>query len=397
MQKRASLVIASAIALASVGLSGVGASAAQSKATIAVLLPDSKSSARWETEDRKFLAAAFDAAGVTYSITNAEGDPAAQQTQEEAALTNGAKVIVLVNLDSGSGAAIIAAARAAKASVIDYDRLTIQGPGADFYVSFDNAAVGKLQGDGLVAAITAAGLTKPVVAELNGSPTDNNATLFASGYDGVLAPLYAAGTYVKGPNQSVPGWDNQKALTIFEQMLTQTNNKIDAAVAANDGLAQAVITAVKDAGMKPIPVTGQDATIGGIQNVLAGYQSMTVYKAIKAEANAAAALAIALANGTDTSKLATGAVDNTDGGKNAAGNAKLPAVLLTPVSVTKANVASTVIADGFRTWAEVCVGDFAQFCPPDAMAAMTMAPTMAATMAPAAMTMAPTMAATKSS
>ena len=392
MQKRTSLVIASAIALASIGLSGVGTSAsAQAQGSIAVLLPDSASSARWEADDRKFLSAAFDAAGVKYSITNAQGDPAAQQTQEEQALTNGAKVILLVNLDSGSGAAIIAAARAAKASVIDYDRLTIQGPGADFYVSFDNAAVGKLQGQGLVDAITAKGLKNPVVAELNGSPTDNNATLFKNGYDSVLQPLYDNKTYVKGPDQSVPGWDNQQALTIFEQMLTSTNNKIDAVAAANDGLAGSVIAALQNQKLPYIPVTGQDATVGGIQNVLAGRQSMTVYKAIKAEANAAAQLAIALVKGTDTSKLATGTVDNTDGGKNSAGNAKLPAVLLTPVSVTKANVASTVIADGFRTWAEICVGDFAQYCPPDALSSMTMAATMSGTMAAGA-TMAPTMA-----
>jgi len=400
MQKRTSLVMASAIALASIGLSGVGSTSAQTQGSIAVLLPDSASSARWEADDRKFLAAAFDAAGVKYTITNAGGDASAQQTQAEQALTNGAKVLLLVNLDSGSGAAIIAAARAAKASVIDYDRLTIQGPGADFYVSFDNAAVGKLQGQGLVDAITAAKLVKPVVAELNGSPTDNNATLFASGYDAVLAPLYANGTYVKGPNQSVPKWDNQQALTIFEQMLTSTNNKIDAVVAANDGLAGSVIAALQNQKLPYIPVTGQDATVGGIQNVLAGRQSMTIYKAIKAEANAAAQLAIALLKGTDTSKLVTGKTNN--------GTTDVASVLLTPVSVTKANVASTVIADGFRTWVEVCVGDFAQYCPPDALTGATMAATMSGTMAAGATmaatmsgtmaagaTMAPTMAATK--
>src|SRR5258708_6053448 len=268
-------------------------------ADIAVLLPDSKSSARWENDDRKYFEAAFKAAGVTYSIVNAEGDATKQVTQADQAITNGAKVILLVDLDAGSGATIIAKAREAKAHVIDYDRLTISGPGADFYVSFDNVAVGKLQGQGLVAAITAAGLKNPKVAELNGSPTDNNATLFKAGADSVLQPLYDAKTYTKVEDQSVPGWDNQKALTIFEQMLTNQNNKIDAALAANDGLAQAVISALENQKLPYIPVTGQDATVGGIQNVLAGKQSMTVYKGIKAEASAAAALAISLDKGID--------------------------------------------------------------------------------------------------
>ncbi|MHB8625149.1 MAG: sugar ABC transporter substrate-binding protein [Aggregatilineales bacterium] len=373
------LSAASAMFVASAGTAGA-APAHQGKVDIAVLLPDSKSSVRWETADRKYLSAAFDAAGVTYSIVNAQGDAATEVTQADAAITNGAKVILLVNLDSGSGATIIAKAHAAKAAAIDYDRLTIQGPGADFYVSFDGVAVGKVQGQGLVDAITAAGIKTPRVAILNGSPTDNNATLFSTGGHDILDPLFTAKTYTKVAEQAVPGWDNQQALTIFEQMLTANNNGIDAVLAANDGLAGSVISALKNANLKPIPLTGQDATVGGIQNILAGWQSMTVYKAIKAEANAAAALAIAIDKGQDTSKLTSGTVDNTDGGKNTAGNKAIPAVLLTPVSVTKANIADTVIADGFDTWADICVGDFAQYCPASAMSA-TMAPTMAATAA----------------
>ena len=325
-------------------------------ADVAVLLPDSASSARWENDDRKFLAAAFEAAGVSYSIVNAEGDAATQQTQAEQAITNGAKVILLVNLDSGSGAAIIAKAREAGVKVIDYDRLTIEGDGADFYVSFDNEAVGKLQGEGLVKAVEAAKIEKPMVAVLNGSPTDNNATLFANGYNGVIDAKFTDKSWTKVDDQSVPDWDNQKALTIFEQMLT-AHPEINAAVAANDGLAQAVISALENQGLKPIPVTGQDATVGGIQNVLAGKQSMTVYKAIKAESEAAASLAVALVKGEDTSKTADKVVNN--------GTKDVASMLLVPVSVTKDNVKETVIADGFRTWEEICVGDFKQFCPAD--------------------------------
>jgi len=374
------LAAASSMFVASAGSVGA-APAHQGKIDIEVLLPDSKSSVRWETADRKYLSAAFDAAGVTYHIDNAQGDAPTQVTQADAGITNGAKVILLVDLDAGSGATIIAKARAAKAAVIDYDRLTIQGPGADFYVSFDGVAVGKVQGQGLVDAITAAGIKTPRVAILNGSPTDNNATLFSNGGHSILDPLFTAKTYTKVAEQAVPGWDNQQALTIFEQMLTANNNGIDAVLAANDGLASSVISALKNANLKPIPLTGQDATVAGIQNILAGWQSMTVYKAIKAEANAAAALAIALDKGTDTSKLATATVDQTAGGTNTTGNKAMPAVLLVPVSVTKANVADTVIADGFDSWADICVGDFAQYCPAGALTAATAAPTMAATAA----------------
>ncbi len=324
--------------------------------SIAVLLPDSASSARWEADDRRFLAAAFDAAGVEYSIVNAEGDASTQLTQAEQAITNGAKVILMVNLDSGSGAAIIELARAADVKVIDYDRLTIEGPGADFYVSFDNEAVGRLQGEGLVAAVEAAGLEAPNVAVLNGSPTDNNATLFANGYNGVITAKFDSGEWTLVDDQSVPDWDNQQALVIFEQILTAAGGDIDAAVAANDGLAGSVIAALENQGLPYIPVTGQDATVGGIQNILAGKQSMTVYKAIKAQAEAAASLAIALLNGEDTSMMATSAVNN--------GTNDVPSLLLVPVSVTAENIKETVIADGFRSWEEICVGEFEAFCPP---------------------------------
>jgi D-xylose transport system substrate-binding protein len=279
-------------------------------------------------------------------------------TQAEQAITNGAKVILMVNLDSGSGAAIIELAHAAGVKVIDYDRLTIEGPGADFYVSFDNESVGRLQGEGLVAAVEAAGLASPVnVAVLNGSPTDNNATLFKNGYDGVVNPLFESGEWVEVADQSVPDWDNQQALVIFEQMLTAAGGDIDAAVAANDGLAGSVISALENQGLPYIPVTGQDATVGGLQNILAGRQSMTVYKAIKAQAEAAAGLAVAILKGEDTSAMATGAVNN--------GTNDIPSVLLVPVSVTADNIAETVIVDGFRTWEEICVGDFEQYCPAD--------------------------------
>ncbi len=320
---------------------------------VAVLLPDSKSSVRWETADRPFLMEAFKAAGVEATIQNAEGDKSTQQQQAEQAITNGAKVLLLVNLDSGSGAAIEANAKSQGVKVIDYDRLTRKGS-ADYYVSFDNEAVGKLQGEGLVEGLEKGGAAKPAVAVLNGSPTDNNATLFANGYNSVLKPKFADGSYKKVDDQSVPDWDNQKALTIFEQMLQKANNKVDGVLAANDGLGNAAISALKQRKLKQIPVTGQDATLEGIQNILAGDQYMTVYKAIKKESDAAAKVAIALAKGEEPpADLVNGESDD--------GSRKVPSVLLTPEKITLENV-KTVIDDGFLKRDEVCTGKFAAAC-----------------------------------
>jgi D-xylose transport system substrate-binding protein len=330
--------------------SGSSSTASSSKAgKVAVLLPDTKSSVRWETQDRKYLGQAFAAAGVPNTIVNAQGDPATQASQADQAITNGAKVILLVDLDPGSGAAIIKKAHNQGVKVIDYDRLTLGG-GADYYVSFDNESVGKLQGQGLVKCLQ--GKSSPTVAELNGSPTDNNATLFANGYNSVLDPLYSSGKLKKGPNQSVPDWDNQKALTIFEQMLQQTSNKINGVLAANDGLANSVISALNARKLGKLPVTGQDATAQGIQHILAGEQCMTVYKAVKAEADAASKLAIALAKGQ--TPTTNGSTDNK--------GTKTPSVLLTPVSVTKANIKDTVIKDGFLKRSDICVGKYASLC-----------------------------------
>jgi D-xylose transport system substrate-binding protein len=268
-------------------------------------------------------------------------------------LTEGVTVLVIVDLDSGSGSAVLAKAKAQGVATIDYDRLTLGG-GADYYVSYDNVKVGQLQGQGLINCMNASGLIKkkPVIAELNGAPTDNNAKLFAQGYNGVLANIYKNGTAIKGPNQSVPQWDNQKALTIFQGMLTQTNNKINAVLAANDGLANSVISALKARKLPSLPVTGQDATAEGIQHILAGDQCMTVYKAVKAEADAAAKAAIALDSGQTP----------TTNGTTANKTKQTPSVLLTPVAVTKANINDTVIKDGFLTKDQICQGAFAKDC-----------------------------------
>ncbi|WP_433374519.1 sugar ABC transporter substrate-binding protein [Actinoplanes sp. CA-142083] len=330
-----------------------GSSSGSSTGKVGVILPDTKSSARWATADLKYLTDAFKAAGVTADIQNAQGDKTQFQTIADGMISSGVKVLIIVNLDSGTGKAVLDKAKAAGIATIDYDRLTLNG-GADYYVSFDNVKVGELQGQGLVDCLKAKNLTKPVVAELNGSPTDNNATLFAQGYDSVLNPLYTDGTLTKGPNQSVPDWDNAQGGTIFEQMLTQ-NKDIKGVLAANDGLGNAAIAVLKKNKLNgQVPVTGQDATVQGLQNILVGDQCMTVYKAIKKEADAASELAIAIAKGQKPT-TATGKVTDPESKKD------VPSVLLTPQSITKDNV-KDVVADGFVTKAELCTADFAKAC-----------------------------------
>jgi D-xylose transport system substrate-binding protein len=326
-----------------------GSNGGEKPGKVAVLLPDSKSSVRWETVDRPFLKKAFDAAGVPVEIQNAEGDKSTQQQQAEQAITNGAKVLLLVNLDSGSGAAIAANAKSRDVKVIDYDRLTLDGD-SDYYVSFDNEKVGKLQGEGLTTCLQ--GESKPAVAVLNGSPTDNNATLFKNGYDSVIDPKFKSGEWSEVADQSVPDWDNQKALTIFEQMLQKSNNQIDGVLAANDGLGNAAISALKQRKLDQIPVTGQDATLQGIQNIVAGDQCMTVYKAIKKEADAAAKLGIALAKGETPS-----APDRIDNGKK-----QVPSVFLDPVAVTKDNIKDYLGEPDFPKQEEICAGKLAADC-----------------------------------
>lgn len=365
MKKGAVWFVAAAIA-ASLGVAGCGddnnsssggggsstaGSGGGDVGKVAVLLPDSKSSVRWETVDRPSLKAAFDAAGVEAIIQNAEGDKATQQQQAEQAITNGAKVILLVNLDSGSGAAISANAASQGVKVIDYDRLTLGSDTTDYYVSFNNEKVGQLQGQGLVDC--EGDKQGARIAVLNGSPTDNNATLFKKGYDSVINPLFDSGQWKELDDQSVPDWDNQKALTIFEQILEKNGNKVDGVLAANDGLANAAISALKQRKLPQVPVTGQDATLEGIQNIVNGDQCMTVYKAIKKEADAAAELAIGLAKGEtkDTGKT----VKDPEGGRD------VPSILLDPVAIYKDNV-KDVVTDGFVTKEELCTGAYAALC-----------------------------------
>jgi D-xylose transport system substrate-binding protein len=317
-------------------------------AKVGVILPDSASSDRWENADRKFLGDAFTAAGVEFDIQNANGDKAKFATIADQMLASGVTALLIVNLDSPSAAAVVAKAAAQGVPVIDYDRLTLGG-GSNYYVSFDNVAVGTKIGEGLVACMQDNGNMDGPVALLNGSPTDNNATLFKQGYEKVITD---AG-YTVADDQAVPDWDNTKAGTIFEQMYTKANGDFIGVASANDGLGGAAIAVLDRNGQAgKIPVTGQDATDEGLQRVLLGTQCMTVYKAIKAEAEAAAALAIAVSNGDTAAAdaLATGVTADSETG------ADVPSVLLVPVGIT-AETVKDVVADGFTTADKLCTTD----------------------------------------
>jgi D-xylose transport system substrate-binding protein len=324
---------------------------------IAILLPETKT-ARYESQDlpnfkAKLTALGFDVAtNLIYS--NANQDASAQQQQAEAALTNGAKVLVLDPVDSDSAAVIADAAKAKGVPVIAYDRLIKGSDGVGYYISFDNEQVGKLQAQSLLEALK--GKADPTVVMINGSPTDNNATLFKQGAQSVFDPLVAQKKLTIAKEYDTPDWSPDQAQNEMTQALTALSNKVDGVYAANDGTGGGVIAAMKAAGVKPLPpVTGQDAELAAIQRILTGEQYMTVYKAIKPEAEAAADLAYTLLQGKqpDTSKV---------NGKVANGKIDVPSILLTPVAVTKSNIEDTIIADGFWKASDICTSDYAAAC-----------------------------------
>lgn len=314
---------------------------------IGVILPDTESSVRWESADRPALEAAFKEAGVEYTIQNAEGDVEKMQQIADSMMGDGVTVLAIVNLDSASGAAIQEKASSQGVSTIDYDRLTLGGS-AEYYVSFDNTVVGELQGQGLADCL---GDKEANIVFLNGSPTDNNATLFAEGAHSVLDEIPS---YNQVGEQAVPEWDNEEAAVIFQQLYTQADGKVDGVLAANDGLAGAAISILEANGQAgEVPVTGQDATVEGLQNILAGTQCMTVYKSATLEANALAEAAIALVNGEDAET--TGTTTDSESGR------EVPSILLEPVAITVDNVGE-VIDDGGQKLEDVCTADYADAC-----------------------------------
>jgi D-xylose transport system substrate-binding protein len=326
--------------------------------TIALLLPETKTT-RYETADRPDFEAKFKelcpACQIIYS--NANQDANTQLSQAEAALTNGAQVLVLDPVDSAAAGSIADKAKAAGVPVIAYDRLILNSDGVNYYISFDNEEVGKLQAQSLVDKLTSMGVANPTIVMINGSPTDNNASLFKAGAHSVFDPLVSAGKLTIAKEYDTPDWSPDQAQNEMQQALTALGNKVDGVYCANDGTASGAIAAMKAAGLSPLPpVTGQDAELAGIQRILVGDQYMTVYKAIKPEAEAAAQLAYDLLT-------KTAVPDSMTNGKTVNnGKYDVPSVLLTPVAVTKDNVKTTVVADGFWTTDQICTADYASAC-----------------------------------
>ena len=320
---------------------------------VCVLLPDTKSSVRWVQFDAPDFAKALKKAHVTYSITNALNDPQKMVSQADSCLSRHAKIAIVTDIAQGTSIAIEKKFKAAGGQSIDYDRQVVGGQ-AKVYVTFDGKAVGAAQARGVVNGLKAAGKysKKPVVAELWGGPTDQNAFWFKSGNDAVLNPLFNKKTLTKGPQQFVPLWLATNAQPIFEQMLLKTNNKIDGAIAANDNIAGAVVASLKAKHLKPIALSGQDATVQGVQNIISGWQSMTVYKYVPNEVNATVKATLAL--------LKHKKVPGVNGFRKN-GSKKEPTVALPVVSITKKNY-TRLFKDKFLNKSDVCVGEFAQFC-----------------------------------
>ena len=333
--------------------------AAAGKGNVAVILPDTVTSARYVQFDAPYLTQALTAAGLSssqFTVQNAQGSDATQLSDAQTAITKGATVLIMDPLDAGVGAQIETYAKAHGAAVIDYDRLTLGGS-RQYYVSFNNVLVGTKIGQGFAACAAAWHVSKPNVLVMKGDPTDNNATLFAQGYLGVLNPFFTSGKYVKA-GEPAGTWTPSVALSEFQQNFTAHKN-INSVLVPNDANAAPIIHYLQTKGVKAktFPVTGQDATTIGLQNILAGYQCGTAYKPIYLEAQAATALAMYLRAGQ---KPPTALVNGST--NDSKSNTPVPSVLLTPKWVTTANMASTVVADKFVTVAQLCVGQYTQLC-----------------------------------
>ena len=326
---------------------------AKASGKVGVILPDTTSSTRYTLYDKPLLQKALTEAGVTPDIQNAGGSTARFQQIAQGMIGNGVKVLIIDSIDATSGAAVEKQATAAGIKVIDYDRVNLGGT-AQYYVSFDNEDVGKLQGQTLVDCLAAANVTNPGIIEMaGGKDVDNNAVLFAKGANEVLKPLATAGKLKIISESVVKGWDVNNAAPTFTQALTAAGGKVDGVLAANDDIANAVIGVLKGSGLNGrTVVTGQDSGVGGLQNIINGQQSMTIFKNVKLEAQAAAQLAIALISGQDPSAagLTLAKFDDPKAPTHA-----LQALLLPAQVITQSNI-KDVISAGALTAADICKG-----------------------------------------
>ena len=326
---------------------------------VAAILPDTVSSTRYVEFDQPDLTKAFQKAGLSssqYVVQNALGSDATQLTDAQTDISNGATVLLVDPLDSGVGAQIESYAKSRGVKVIDYDRLTLGGSRA-YYVSFNNVKVGQLIGQGLVSCETAWHVSKPQVVVMHGAVTDNNATLFAQGYDSVINPKFRSGKWTAVAH-TAGTWDPPTAETEFQAIYTAHPN-VNSILIPNDETGAPIITYLQSLHIKPktFPTTGQDATLTGLQNVLSGYQCGTAYKPIYLEAQSAVALALYLRAGVKPpSSLVNGSTTDTTA------NVKVPSVLAVPEWVTTANMKNTIVKDNFVPTSQLCAGQYASDC-----------------------------------
>jgi D-xylose transport system substrate-binding protein len=320
---------------------------------VGVILPDTTSSTRYTLYDKPLLQKALSAAGLTPDIQNAGGSTSRFEAIAQSMIGEGVKVLIMDSIDATSGAAVEKQATTAGIKVIDYDRVNLGGS-AQYYVSFDNEEVGKLQGQTLVDCLNATGAKDPQIIEMDGGKdVDNNAILFSNGANSVLKPLASSGKLKIASESVVKGWLVSNAAPTFTQALTANGGKVDGVLAANDAIANAVVGVLKGDGLAGhVVITGQDAGVSGLQNIITGVQSMTIFKDVSIEANAASQLAIALIAGKDPSSVGLTLSDFPD---TKLPSHKIQALLLPAQVITQANV-SDVIKAGALTQADVCKG-----------------------------------------
>jgi D-xylose transport system substrate-binding protein len=316
---------------------------------VGVILPDTTSSTRYTEYDAPLLTKALKAAGITPDVQNAQGDKNRFASIAQGMIGEGVKVLIIDSIDAPSGAGVEKAAEQAGVKVIDYDRVNLGGS-APYYVSFDNEDVGKLQAQTLLDCLSDQGVDSPKIIMMDGgTDVDNNAVLFKKGAHEVLD-----GSSAQVVQEAVvKGWDVSKAAPAFSQALTAAGGQVDGVLAANDDIANAVIGVLKQSGLNGhVVVTGQDSGVEGLQNIINGQQSMTIFKNVTLEANAAAQLAIALIQGTDPAKAGMTLAPFDDPNKP---SHKIQALLLPSQVITQANV-DDVIKAGALSASQVCKG-----------------------------------------
>jgi D-xylose transport system substrate-binding protein len=342
-------LLAAVLAAGAVGASAEGRPT--QPAQVCALLP-STTMTRWERLDRRYLAAAFTAAGVSHRIVNAVGSGRRQRAQARTCLAGGADVLLVVPVDEAVGRAVGRLAAAADATVVEYERLTPGGT-ASYYVSSDSVLAGRLMAEGVVSALAArrGGPRRPVVARLDGPASEPESALVAGGAGAVLARAARSRRLVEGPTLSVAGRSSGEALAVARRLLGGSKPRVDAVVATDDALAGAVVAALEERGRAPIPLAGRGATVQGLRNVVSGRQTGTVYASPKLQANAAARVVTALVAGRPVRT----------NGWTSDGARRVPSVLLRPIWITRVNYAA-LLAEGAYTRSEICGGAYARYC-----------------------------------